>query len=84
MLLLRRVKLRLAQRAGLKRQVNLVKPVAANIARAVVKAADGSVSISSRKNMHERFKKRVGSFEFNIVLWLGAEIQASFRLRKAG
>ena len=46
MLLLRRVKLRLAQRAGLKRQVNLVKPVAASIARAVVKAAAGSVSIS--------------------------------------
>jgi hypothetical protein len=59
MLLLRRVKLRLAQRAGLKRQVNLVKPVAASITRAVVKAAAGSVSISSRENLHERFKRRV-------------------------
>jgi hypothetical protein len=44
MLLARSTKLRLARRAGLKRRVNLEKPVAASIARADVKAADGFVS----------------------------------------
>jgi hypothetical protein len=50
MLLLRRTKLRLARRADLKRKISLMKLVAENIARAVVKVANDSVSGSDPKS----------------------------------
>jgi hypothetical protein len=46
MSLLRHTKQHRVRRADLKQQVSLVKPVAANITRVAVKAADGLVNIS--------------------------------------